>query len=376
MKLLNLDNSPGPKMHVFLIGVGGYSFVKGGINAKQQQFDYAKDTGQLKSPEASVRELYKTLVDLQARGLWTTPIGSIEVLLSPAPGGSNTLNGETLKPATIANIMKSYNEWKDRCDSDGDNVAFFFYCGHGFEHTSQYLLAEDFADNIRLPFLGAFNFNETRVAFESCNAKTQLFFVDSCRNITNDMLINGTPCMPLDTPSNLTTNCLYDLTQRAAAKNQSAQGKANEASYYTKALIKGLEGGAAKKKGSNWVVTTGNLCRDIIVLIESVKSGQGFKERCHTVYNGSMDLINYSSPPMVDMTVCCTPDNAHLAASFSCNNLETNKVISNPPQPLPWNFMTEAGMYKITAQFENGEFNDEECYEFITPPSSERKIEF
>ena len=180
MGLLFSDNSPGPKMHVLLIGVGGYPFLKGGSSPVEQHFDFAQRIGQLTSPEHSVRELYDTIVSLHQRNAWITPLGSIEILMSTADGGDSVLEGETLEHATIKNIRKTYREWASRCETDKDNIAFLFYCGHGFEYVGvQHLLAEDFGEDPYNPFLGAFDFTSTRIAFDSCAAQTQLFFIDS-----------------------------------------------------------------------------------------------------------------------------------------------------------------------------------------------------
>jgi len=375
MGLLFTDNSPGPKIHVLLIGVGGYPFLKGGGSAMEQRFDFAKRIGQLSSPEHSVKAIYETIVSLHHRGSWVTPLGSIEVLLSTAEGTDSILDGQTLEHATIINIRRTYAGWRARCDRSRDNVAFLFYCGHGFEQGDQYLLAEDYGEDPNNPFLGAFNFTATRVAFDSCAAESQLFFIDSCRSITTDMLTHRIVCHPLDIPSQVTSNCRYDLTQRAAARNEKAQSKADESSYYTKALIKALEGGLSDKKGNDWVVSTGNLCKDMNSLIEIEKPGEGYKERCSTNYNGSKELLRHTKPPMVGVSVTCVPYAAHSLASLKCNNQETLIEICRDPDPDPWNFQTPAGIYTISAEFApGGAYGNKAVPHSIIPPISEKEV--
>lgn len=376
MGLLFSDNSPGPKMHVLLIGVGGYPFLAGGDSAKQQRYDVAKRIGQLTSPEHSVRALYDTIMSLHQRNAWITPLGSVEILMSPIGAADSILGGETLERATISNIIKAYTGWRERCETDKENAAFLFYCGHGFENGDQYLLAEDFGENPTVPFWGAFNFSATRIAFDSCKAETQLFFIDSCRTVTTDMLTNIFTGNALDTPSRLNSNCRYDLTQRAAARNAKAQSRPDNSSYYTNALIKALEGGLSDKIDDDWIVSTGSLCRDMNLLIEIEKPGEGYKERCHTDYNSSTPLVRHTSPPIVGVSVTCTPDEAHSLASLKCNNQETLSEISRRrPDPSPWNFQTQAGIYTISAEFEEGaHYRSKAVPHSVVPPFSTRKV--
>lgn len=375
MGLLFTDNSPGPKMHVLLIGVGGYPFLKGGVSAKEQRFDFAQRIGQLTSPEHSIKAMYETVMNLHQSNAWITPLGSVEVLLSPVGAGNSRFNQQVLERATINNIGTAYEGWRERCGTDKENVALLFYCGHGFEQKDHYLLAEDYGENPNNPFLGAFNFSATRIAFDSCAAQTQLFFVDSCRSITSDMLTHTIICQPLEIPSQMVSNCLYNLTQRAAARNEKAQSRPNESSYYTKALIRALEGGLSEKLDDDWIVSTGSLCKDMNLLIEIEKPGEGYKERCHTDYNSSIALVKHTSPPIVGVSVTCTPDEAHPLASLKCNNQETQAELRRNPDPLPWNFETQAGIYTISAEFAEGAaYGNKAVPHSVVPPLSTKKV--
>lgn len=375
MSLIFENKSEGPKMHVLLIGVGGYTYLKEGMQPIDQKFDVAKDLEQLTSPPVSVEALYKCIKELDEAQNWITPLGSVQILLSKALAGKDVFPEEDLIPATIENIQQEYEKWKERCSEDQDNIAFFFFCGHGYEKDSmQYLLAEDFAKSSLNPFAGAFCFTETRVGFQSCLAKTQLFFIDSCRGLTNDMLLSKLAALPLDPPSHLQTNCRYDLTQHSVARNKRAQGKKDSVSHYTRSLIKALKGGISKKKNNGWVVSTEGICGQMNTLMSIETPNNADIEKCSTSYNDSIDLLHHPNAPMALINITCSPDEAHSAADLSCNNLDTLEEFSRVPHPEPWIFQGMAGMYRISADFSDNSFSNHECYYPVEPPLMQTKL--
>lgn len=377
MSLIFENKTEGPKMHVLLIGVGGYRYLKEGMEPIDQEFDVAKDLEQLTSPPVSVEALYKCIKELDDAGRWIVPLGSVQILLSKAPEGKEVFPGQDLITATIGNIQDEYEKWKKRCNEDSDNVAFFFFCGHGYEKDSLHLLlAEDFARSPLNPFSGAFCFTETRVGFQSCRAKTQLFFIDSCRGLTNDMLLNKFKANPLDPPSHTQTNCMYDLTQQSVARNKNAQGNRNSISHYTNSLIKALYGGISKKKDEGWVVSTSGICGEMNTLMGIMNPGNAGIEKCSTSYSDSIDLLRHPEPPQAEINIMCCPDEAHSAAGLQCSNLDTSDEYRREPEPLlqPWIFQGSAGMYRISAEFNDNSFSNHEAYYPVEPPFMKTKI--
>ena len=67
------------------------------------------------------------------------PLKSIEVLISqPNPATYTDANGLTLQidSAIWNNVSAAAHAWRDRSDSDPQNVAMFFFCGHGLAMAS------------------------------------------------------------------------------------------------------------------------------------------------------------------------------------------------------------------------------------------------
>jgi hypothetical protein len=340
------------RTHVLIIGVGGYPYLSGGTKETTQTTDGAQALGQLSSPPASAEAFYNTVLKLERN--WITPLGSVEVLVSPAPTGKPVFTGQNVDAATLNNIEDVYGDWKKRCNSNPDNVAIFFFCGHGLDKGEHYLLAEDFGKQPDNPWRGAFAFDMTRRGFFTCVAKTQLFFIDACRQVTPDMLRTDLAVTPIDQPSLLAKDCTYNLTQKAAAANEKAYGKKNEASFYTKALIGALSGNAVNRDTGAWRINTAGLSTKMNAFLQLEAPDQGYPQRCISTTSDVVDIIQFDAAPMLSLQVTCDPDAALALAELSCVELQTNDTQMRPPAATPWNLQIQAGFYKIQASFNGG----------------------
>jgi len=366
----SFDQPPAsPQTHILIIGVGNYPFLNGGAEAKQQTFDGGQLLGQLSSPPVSAEAFYNAALYLHKVEAWIRPLGSINLLVSAPATANNIFGGKTLEPATIANIKQAYWDWKSECDANPDNVAIFYFCGHGLDKAEHYLLAEDFGRQPGNPWDGSFAFDMTRRAFFSCKAKTQLFFVDACRQVTSDMLRTDLPANPIEPPDLRAKDCQFNLTQKAAAANESAYGKKNDVSFYTKALIGALKGNAVNNDIGEWRIATGALSHKMNGLLQLEAPSEGYPQRCISTTSDTADIIRFSGPPMVPVKVTCVPDNALAYANLACVNANTNQSETRGPQSQPWEISIKAGLYKIEASFANGQFKPDAIVRPVMPPS-------
>jgi hypothetical protein len=354
--------------HVLIIAVGGYPYLSGGDHERAQTFDGAQLLGQLTSPQVSAEAFYETLMDLHHNQSWIKPLGSIDVLVSPAPGGKRVFNGQQPDRPTIANISLAYFNWKQRCDTNPDNVAVFFFCGHGLDKAEHYLLAEDFGFIPGNPWTGAFAFDLTRRAFFSCRASTQLFFVDACRQVTTDMLQTEIPTTPIEPPNLLSRDCQFNLTQKAAAANEMAYGKKSEPSFYTKALIGALKGNAANNETGEWRIGTGTLSSKMNSFLQNESPLEGYPQRCISTTSNVTDILRFAAPPEVALRVTCNPEAALAKAELFCIDPATDTGPTRPPAIEPWQLNVRAGIYKIGARFNEPIYRHTPVYTLLMPP--------
>lgn len=354
MALYFNSNIDGPQTHILIVGVGSYPFLSGGRQSKEQTFDGAQLLGQLGSPPISAEAFYKSILNLNENGCWITPLGTVDVLVSADAESVGLFDGKELEPATIANVKSAYWRWKERCNTDEGNTALFFFCGHGLDNGEQYLLAEDFGENTGNPWEGTFAFDMTRRAFSACKAKTQIFLIDACRQLTNNMVSTDLPKNPIDPPNRYVTESKFSLVQKAAAPNEAAYGIDGQPSFYTKALINALHGHASSNKSDNWIVSTAAIATQMTTLLMQVAESEGYDQRCISTTSDVTDLLKLPGPPEVPLTITCKPDQALIHASLSYQELNTQMGSSRPPSNEPWKVIVAAGIYLMDASFANG----------------------
>ena len=362
----NGDNAP--RTHALIIGVGGYRHLSGGSAEVPQTMEHVGLLKQLTSPPRSAVAFAQFLVE--SGDHWMAPLGSVDLLVSTASNDSDALpSGLQATPATMANIQQAYNDWKERCNRNPDNIAIFYFCGHGVEKNDLHLLAEDFGTNPNNPWLGSFTFNVTRLAFHACRAKTQCFFVDACREITSGMLTRIPTEIPLDIPDITKSQCEFNLTILGAARNEAALGPRQGISYFTQALMRALQGAVASipNEEEGWVIETGEVAKHITDVLRMVKPEEGFKQRCDPYAPRNTTILRVP-PPKVTVVLECIPPEANPVAHLSCNTVSSPVKFKKHHQGAPWSLEIEAGHYKAVARFHQaGGFHAASQIFFVRP---------
>lgn len=368
MALYFEDSSEGPKTHIFVIAVGAYPYLKGGTSEKVQTIDTATRLGQLTSPAVSAEAFCAMAMELHHSQSWATPLGSIDVLVSNPPDGRPVFQDVEVKAATMENIKDTYFEWKERCDSHEDNVALFLFCGHGLGKGEHYLLAEDFGRRPADPWDGCFAFDTTVMGFATCRAKTQIFLVDSCRQVTSDMAGFNLIIKPLEQAAFATGVCDNRFVQKAAAHNESAYGKKNKESFYISAIIKAFKGNAAEKKNGVWKVSTGTICSKMNDLVDLELLGSQPRQRCDNSIIGETSIVVLKAPPTAALTITCSPSPALTYADLAFREVNTGISANRAATDQPWVVNVVAGIYEVHATFPEGNYQSKPETALVSPP--------
>jgi hypothetical protein len=383
-----------PQTHVFIIGVGQYSYL---INGKEQkEFNNFLRLNQLTSAPNSARMLANWIIENLNNP--EAPLGSVEMLLSSSndqyrpPEHSNISNDIvdgagtdeiTVDRANMNNIKDAFDIWYERCNSHPNNVAIFYFCGHGIEKGNLALLTEDFGANINRQFENSFDFHSTYRGMEGCQARTQCYFVDSCREVPLEILdhleLNN---MSLKDPKVNSQSSLDALVLFAASRNSQAWGRTDGITRFTDALIKSLDGLGSFKSAGRWQIRTDKLSTAVVKTIDrSNLIPQIPKQYCKVggehAGNSLIHVLSQNQiPPLVPVVVRFIPEKATTNARLRFVRQTTNHTW-NPPHPHYWEYRTiNAGEYDIHAEFPNLEYancilNDE----LIFPPIYDGLIE-
>lgn len=364
-----------PQTHALVIGVGQYTHLD---NVPQLRL------GQLTSPLASAKAFARWLIDAPLKNP-NAPLGTVDVLLaaSTLQAQQMTLADGSVGPvedATYENIERAFDAWCERCNRP-NQVAIFYFCGHGLEKEHLALLPADFGRSRSNPWNSAINFNKTRTGMQTtCKASVQCFFIDTCRQVdsqtleTSDFGGNSLRQNDLtglhDTPTTLT---LF-----AAEVGQSAYGEQNAPSRFTTMLLKALAGGGAFNRGGNqWVINLQSLTNGIVGLMQLANQEARNLQMTYPLLEGpnfTRVIHHVDQCPSVLVKISCQPATALAAADLQL--ISSRQCYQRPPAAAPWQIQVEAGTYDIRAGFAHGEFAPIEFTEAqIFPPYFEQELE-
>ena len=188
MTTFRLQQTAGPGTHVFLIGVGDYPHLKDGSGVTSTNH---RGMGQITSPPVSAMEMLRW-VDTNLNNP-EAPLKSIEVLISqvaPAQYTDSAGLSQQIDPATWDNYEAAVAAWKARADSDPQNVAIFYFCGHGLgDGINTHLLMADAGKSAKL-LRHAFHVGDLRLAMGACTAQKQIYLIDACRTVDLALVMN------------------------------------------------------------------------------------------------------------------------------------------------------------------------------------------
>lgn len=341
----------GPRTHAFVIGVGEYpycaTFKGGGPLAS-----VVRSFTPVKSPPRSARAVADWLVKHQT-GNDFAPLGSVELLIS----GESDVDAPT-RP----HVKQAFHRWYERCDEREDNVALFFFSGHGCAKEDQLILLEDFGSSQYNPFDEALQVGVLHRGMERCKARVQCYFVDACRTVPNELLevdsIHAYALIQPLLPRNPAEAPIYYATEPGAL----AQGAEAGPTPFTKALLQALEGGAAINTDGPWEVRTDLMARAMNAAVEW-ETGKWPGISVSGDHHGR--TFRYvPGAPLVPFRLGCTPREALERASLTITSRTAEA--SRGPAPAIWEDETEAAIYTFNASFQGNSCED---HVSIYPPN-------
>lgn len=355
--------------HAFVVGAGSYPHLAAGALAAR---DVPFVLGQLTSPPVSAKAFARwfegTLVNPLA------PLASIELLLSPVESLTNRDGvAVPIEEATHDNIELAFTRWQARCSSNPQNVAIFYFCGHGLAREDLLLLASDFGNpafaNL---WRNAIDLNATHTSMAACQAKTQLYFIDACRE---------TPIALLHQIGISATNLLSGQfgpigrdapIYYAAGEGMRGFGLANEVSFFTAAVLAALDGVGATDQGAGWQVDTSTLGTSVAFLIRRQARKLGIPLVSRVGGEGGATSIHRPQRGIVRTAIGCLP---LTALSSACIDILVGPVPIHQrpvPAPEPYEVDVNPGVYDVRARFPGGQFSDAlRAGVLLTPPGFE-----
>jgi hypothetical protein len=336
-----------PQTHALAIGVGEYEHLPGGDG---DTTPFHGGLGQLGSPVPSALAFADWVCTRLANP--SAPLGSLELLLSPA-GQAKGRDGAPIavESAGIEAIERAVERWFARCNARPDNVACFYFCGHGVMRTRLTLLARDFGASALNPFAQALDFEKLRLGMGRCAAGTQLFFVDACRQIPIEAreLLDLDAAVPV--PPLLSAPQRSDhLVLSAAAPGERAYGVAGQPGRFTRALLEALGGLAARRERGRWQVGTADLGLAVVRALERLAAAEGAPAQAASPEGSPRGAVVHVLPgaPEVPLDVEIAPEEAapHVTVRVVCRDGKVASERAAGPGAR-WSTRVAAGLYDL-----------------------------
>ena len=173
-----------PGLHALIIGVSSYPYLL----SDRRDLAETLVLPAITSPTVSAIDIYNWLLAHQDD--LSVPLASIRLLLSPSKQERPLveLQRERGDFATLEKTLQAAAHWREDCSSHPDNMAFFYFAGHGArrETDDTVLLLENFADGFGGLLRNAVDVKTLTAGMKpgpSRNnmARRQLYFIDACR---------------------------------------------------------------------------------------------------------------------------------------------------------------------------------------------------
>jgi len=268
--------------------------------------------------------------------------------------------------ANKSDVRGAIRAWKTRADSDLQNLAVFYFCGHAIANLAESaLLARDFGDPSEATTLeNAIDFEAlSAVGMEGCKARRQCFLLDCCRHepralrdirdMGDDKVLEQNVIVTYDEPRDWTV--LY-----GTARDQSAHGLAGKISRFTAAFLSALEGAGSDDAAGAWVVDTYGLARGINGCLALGNRRRGVPPQLAQLSGQDRNYVMHVpvSTPRVPIDISCVPTHASTQASLSVRG--NGSALTLQPEEERWQFELEVrpSPYLLELHFNGGRTQD------------------
>jgi hypothetical protein len=382
--IIPIDTGTGAKTHVLIIGVGEYLHLPGGAEPVPEL--ETMGLGQLTSTVASAIAISNWILHDYRND--AAPLASVQVLLSPSQVLPIRGRQIPVDRASLASVRSAFSRWKNRADTNPDNVALFFFSGHGVEKETLALLLDDFGSDPNSPYFESINWDSTYDGMRQCNALLQVYWIDSCRSITSDGLkkwaLNATTLVDPEVRASERSAPVIHAT----ATNARAYGREGQATQFTKALLASLAGLGSEKRRNRWVITPSKLFEGVGVAMRNLAAAEAYlpeEDRLpdqKAVSDGeevdNKVIADVKGVPEVPVRIGWNPEASAAHSVAELKRLARPRKTYTSSRSHPWACVVPAGSYRLRTTFEPpfepmGDNDDPEL--LLLPPGLERVIE-
>ena len=255
-------------------------------------------------------------------------------VINKAPATGQT--SETYSPpvANIAETKAAAYEWSQRLKANRDNMAVFYFCGHGVSSGQEAaLLLRDFGEPSK-DFEGAIDVNSLLGMMRNSPAVQQLFLFDCCRTIADDLYTNvrriGSDILSIPWQNRGHTTPEQQFVLFPALDGEEAFGIKAGTTVFTRSIIDALSFAAADFSTGTWCINTGNLLTAVDRLVRSRVPASHVNRSKPSSPNATSFDLNEIDPPTKARSFVTLSDLKHWGkATIQCVKPGTGRVESS-----------------------------------------------
>lgn len=355
------DGQPG--VHVLIAGVSDYPRLPEGEPSRDP---LTLGMARLSSAARGAHKVCLRLRELDAAGHLPLPIASVRLLLSPSPRevAADPALADHHFRADLGTFRDSARAWRQDASQRDEDATFFYFAGHGIQRTrrDQVLLLEGFGDPGGTLLEHAFDTNSLYFGMApSANApqiaRTQIYFVDACRNHPPDLrLFEEARTTPLFNVFLSGKDDRRAPVFYASVPDAFAYGLPGQHSLFSEALLGALDSTGVRRPetpGGPWTVTYSSLARGLEHEIDRLNRQYGTDMLC-TADGFAKDavLVTRADPPAVRVELRLDPGTAAVDTELDIKDATGQAVwtAAAPIDPHPCEPPVEAGYYVVLAR--------------------------
>jgi hypothetical protein len=259
------------------------------------------------------------------------PLASVSLLVSeenptayqpPRPPGASVVNPPM---ATLSNVKQAAGEWAKRVGANQNNLAVFYFCGHGASLGQQAaLLLDDFGEP-GAEFDGAVDLDVLRGTMRNSRAIQQIYLLDCCRTDADDFYRNeasiGSRIVSVASFQRGHTTPPQQFVLFPTIDGETAFGIKDNISAFTSSIIDAISFAAADGATGTWRTTTGSLLNAVDQLVQyRVPATLATRSKPNALDASSFEF-NVIDEPTVTRSYVTISDLDHWGdVEFTCNH--------------------------------------------------------
>ncbi|MEW8072774.1 MAG: caspase family protein [Candidatus Thiodiazotropha sp.] len=353
MKSLIVDKRaeiPGAGLHALIVGVSKYDYLPSYDDPPDEGTWNLCSLGAPASTASALADWFTSATDL------AKPLNTLRLLMSPTAVEPVS---HSVDSPTWDNFNQAVRDWRRDCADNMENIAFFYYGGHGFtrgrgEHNAL-LTMSDLFDPSQATLQRTV---VTQNLLDGCAPQTradliareQVFIFDCCRSFPDYLKDFSDRSVPQILDVRLRENVEDNrVTARfyATTDNSAAFASVGGQTYFGGSILDALQNAGRNERPTGWMVDGTALMQRLNARHKALRLP---KTKTFLISNGPSIRI-LPGPPIVEIEVHLTPTENAAGRRVGLTDLPKPRIVGEETTRGNHTFQIEPGTYDLEVEY-------------------------